>query len=113
MNEQRVGLAVIYRWRVKPGFEEQCRRGWELVTQRYMAERRALGSRLHIAEDSTWVAYAQWPDRSAWERSREMGPVEGTELMREAIDPNAEDYPPILLEPILDYIQHFPIATAG
>jgi len=113
VNEERVGLAVIYRWRVKPGLEEQCRKGWELVTQRYTAERGALGSRLHVAEDGTWVAYAQWPSRTVWQQAREMGPVEGSELMRDAKDPAAVDYPPIFLEPIVDHIKHVPIAPAG
>jgi hypothetical protein len=33
--------------------------------------------------------------------------------MRDAFDPEARDYPPILLEPIVDYIKHIPIAPAG
>lgn len=101
----RLGLAVIYRFRLKPGLEGQFREGWERVTRRMMAERGALGSRLHRTdEQGLWIAYAQWPDRDAWQASRDRGAVdpEGSRLMREAA---AESFEPILLEPVCDHLQ--------
>jgi heme-degrading monooxygenase HmoA len=108
MDERRVGFAVIYRWKVKPGMEAQYQRGWQRVTERLKADRGALGSRLHKMDDGTWVAYAQWPSRAAWERARTMGPadLEGSRLMREA---EAEALPPMLLEPVLDFLEPVPI----
>ncbi len=107
-EEPRVGFAVIYRWKVKPGFEARCREGWERVTRAIMAERGGLGSRLHVMEDGTWVAYAQWPGRAAWERSRAMGPVdpEGSRMMEEA---QAESFPAMPLEPAADFLLPLPI----
>ena len=112
MDERRVGFAVIYRWKVKPGMEAQYQRGWERVTERLKADRGALGSRLHKMDDGTWVAYAQWPSRAAWERSRAMGPAdpEGSRLMHEA---EAEALPPMLLDPVRDFLEPVPIEPGG
>ena len=99
----RVGFGVIYRWKLKPGLEEQFRHGWEATTQLLMSTRGALGSRLHRAEDGTWIAYAQWPSKAAWEEHRRLGPAdpEASRLMLEA---EAEADAPILLTPIADYL---------
>jgi quinol monooxygenase YgiN len=101
MAVSKVGFAVIYRWRLHAGKENQFRRAWEAVTLGIKAERGGLGSRLHQADDGTWVAYAQWPDRNAWEKSQKLDavdPVASTQ-MQEAI---AESYPPLLLDPVCD-----------
>lgn len=84
--------------------EEQFQQAWEAVTKSLMAEREALGSRLHRAEDGTWIAYAQWPTKSAWERSRQLGPLEPmvSAAMREA---TAESLDPILMIPVCDHLQ--------
>nr|MEE4268397.1 antibiotic biosynthesis monooxygenase [Candidatus Krumholzibacteria bacterium] len=103
MNMQRIGFAVIYRWRLRKGLEEQFQQAWATITELFMAERGALGSRLHCADDGTWVAYAQWPNRQAWEKSRALGPADpsASALMAEA---TAESFEPILLAPVQDYL---------
>ena len=57
------------------------------MTEALKRERRALGSRLHRDDDGTWLAYAQWPSREAWERSGSMqSPDPGSsKVMGEAI----------------------------
>src|SRR5262245_20246343 len=104
----RVGFAVVYRWKVKAGLEAQCREGWERVTRAIMAGRGGLGSRLHVMDDGTWVAYAQWPSREAWERSRAMESAdpEGSKMMQDA---QSESFPPMRLDPVSDYLQPLPI----
>jgi heme-degrading monooxygenase HmoA len=64
---------VIYRWRLKEGRESVFRQGWREMTKSIYLARGSLGSRLHRAEDGTWVAYAQWPDEETWRRAREAG----------------------------------------
>lgn len=64
-------FAVIYRWRVIPGLEAQFERGWEAGTRAIAAEFGGWGSRLHRTEDGLYIAYAQWPDKAAWERAME------------------------------------------
>ena len=103
MESSEVGFAVIYRWRLHPDREDQFRRAWEIVTLALKKERGALGSRLHLASDGIWVAYAQWPDQASWERSRELGPLDSAVAaqMQEAIE---ESLPPILLDPVCDHL---------
>jgi quinol monooxygenase YgiN len=95
------GFYVLYRWRLHDGKEAVFERAWETITLRLRAERGALGSRLHRASDGTWAAYAAWPDRSAWERSRQAGPVDerASSLLQAAI---LESEEPLLLEPVND-----------
>ncbi len=103
MKSTKVGFAVIYRWRIRTGLEEQFQQAWATITKLFMAERGALGSRLHQVDDGTWIAYAQWPTRQAWERSRELGPADpnASELMAEATE---ESFEPVLLHPVQDYL---------
>ena len=103
MKSSKVGFAVIYRWRIRNGLEEQFQQAWATNTELFLAERGALGSRLHKADDGTWVAYAQWPTRQAWENSRQLGPANtnASALMTEATE---ESFEPILLYPVQDYL---------
>ena len=105
MHTSTVGFAVMYRWRIRDGMEERFQHAWEVVTKALRAERGALGSRLHRAEDGTWIAYAQWPTRSAWERSRELGSPDPAvaATMREATE---ESFAPLLMCPVCDHLVH-------
>ena len=96
---------VLYRWRLKPGTEESFESAWADLTVLLRKGRGALGSRLHKAEDGTWVAYAQWPDKAAWEKSGELGSADEklSAAMQDAID---ERFDPILLHPVRDLLAH-------
>lgn len=78
-------FAVIYRWRLLPGREEQFREGWRRVTEAILRECDSYGSRLHRADDGTWVAYARWPDGATRERCAVPDP-EGIAMMSGAIE---------------------------
>ncbi len=78
-------FAVIYRWRLRPGKTEQFVQGWHRVTAAIHAQCGSYGSRLHQADDGTWVAYARWPDAQTRDRCVAADP-EGTAMMREAIE---------------------------
>lgn len=90
-------FAVLYCWRLVEGREQEFADAWARVTEAIRHERGGLGSCLHRAQDGTWVAYARWPDRAAWQRSREAGPVDAqaSRRMAEAI---AETFEPVPLE---------------
>jgi hypothetical protein len=104
MNEA-IGFSVIYRWRLHNGMESQFCQAWERATKLLMDERGALGSRLHRAEDGTWVAYAQWPSKAVWETSRELGAVD-PEVSRQMLEAALETLPLILLTPVSDFLRH-------
>ncbi|MYW63767.1 hypothetical protein GTY65_06690 [Streptomyces sp. SID8379] len=87
-------FAVIYRWRLHEGKEEQFAAGWHRVTLAIRAHCGSYGSRLHRADDGTWVAYARWPDAATREASPDVDP-EGVAMMREAI---SESFPAVRCE---------------
>ncbi|MDE2312555.1 MAG: antibiotic biosynthesis monooxygenase [Elusimicrobia bacterium] len=59
-------FVAVYRWKLKKGKEVQFRKAWSAVTLALRQNHGSLGSRLHQAEDGTWAAYAQWPDKKSW-----------------------------------------------
>ena len=96
-------VAIIYRWRLKPGKEERFREGWRRRTAELRKEAGALGSRLHRSDDGLWVAYALWPDLASRERAWAQAPPNpaATEMMREAV---AEEMPAIITEVVDDLL---------
>jgi hypothetical protein len=64
-------FAVAYRWTIIPGREAQFEEGWRAGTQAIAREFNGWGSRLHRGEDGKFYAYAQWPDRTTWEKAME------------------------------------------
>lgn len=97
----KASFAVLYSWKLKPGFEAQFINSWSSVTQALLTHG-SFGSRLHKGHDGIWYAYAQWPSSAARDAAfNEMGQSKDTAMMAEAI---LESFPPILMEPIADYL---------
>ena len=98
-----VNFCVIYRWKLVPGKEEQFRQGWEAMTVELRENAGALGSRLHRSDEGTWVAYAQWPSREAWEKAavETAAADKGMQQMVEAI---AQRSDPEFLDPVADLL---------
>ena len=95
------GFAVLYRWRIKAGAEDDFIRAWSVATTAFRTIG-ALGSRLHRTDDGEFIAYAEWPSREAWEAARGSSPVDaGTaETMRNA----TLSFEMLPLEPIADLL---------
>lgn len=93
-------FAVIYRWRLRPGAEQQFVDGWQRVTRAIHESCGSYGSRLHDAGDGTWVAYARWPD-AATRDACDHGDAEGKRLMRDAV---AERFPELTLHVVSDLL---------
>ena len=77
-------FAVVYRWKLKTGMEEQSEDAWAHVTRTIQQHCGSYGSRLHVAEDGTRVAYARWPDESTRKRC-DHGDADGLRMMQESI----------------------------
>lgn len=94
---------VIYRWRIHPGKEAQFQKAWAEVTELIRTDRGGLGSRLHRCDDGTFLAYAQWPSREAWEKSSRTPLPESRAVtsLKEAV---ASSEPPIPMMMIEDLI---------
>jgi hypothetical protein len=92
--------ARIYRWRLRDGAEGQFQQGWERMTLSIRRQCGSYGSRLHVCEDGTWVAYALWPDAEA-RAACEPDDPEAAEVMSAAI---ATRYEPLRLEVVSDLL---------
>jgi quinol monooxygenase YgiN len=101
--KNEICFAVIYRWKLRAGMEQTFQEAWQVVTELIMAERGGLGSRLHQSDGGDWIAYAQWPSKGAWEKSRALGSVSpaASEQMSAAIE---ESYDPVLLDLVSDLL---------
>ena len=87
-------FVVLYRWKIKPGTEDQLRTAWVSSTRKIMARYGALGSRLHVVEDGSWLAYAQWPDKERWLLMRQSAPVAPEEFaIMQKIQVDSEAFP--------------------
>lgn len=67
-------LVFLYRWRIKPGLEQQFVDAWSAITLYYRENAGSLGSRLHRGNDGIWYGYAQWRDAAHRERAFAQAP---------------------------------------
>jgi RimJ/RimL family protein N-acetyltransferase/heme-degrading monooxygenase HmoA len=97
-------IAVIYRWRVKPGMEAQFAEGWSEGTAAIHERCASFGARLHRPRDGdVWVSYARWPDeasRKACFKNNDFRQL-GFAKMREAV---AETLPETALDIVDDQL---------
>ena len=67
---------AIYSFKVKEGFEMEFKGSWRGLTQLIYQHEGSLGSRLHMSNDGEYIAYAQWPDQSTFEKAGDNLPDE-------------------------------------
>ena len=98
---------ALYHWRVKTGKEGNFQEGWHQRTLEIYRQCGSLGSRLHRADDGTWFAYAQWPDRETYDAINAIPPTENRsrKLFRESIE---YAYPDVYLNVVDDLIEKLP-----
>lgn len=94
---------ALYRWKVKPSHEKNFQEGWHRRTKEIYRQCGSLGSRLHHAEDDTWIAYAQWPDRQTYDAADSIPVIDNDarKLFRDSIE---EAYPDIYMSVIDDLL---------
>jgi len=97
------GFAVLYRWRLHPGTEDDFVRAWSRVSELLRSQRGSLGSRLHRGPDGIWYSYAQWPSAQARDAA----------FAADSVDPQAiaERLPELVLESVANIM--LPIADNG
>jgi quinol monooxygenase YgiN len=97
-------FAVLYRWRLHAGKQEQFVDAWNTVTLHLREEHGSLGSRLHLGNDGMWYSYARWPSALAREQAfaspRPQAIAEAGARMREAIE---QEMPEVMLHLTSDY----------
>jgi RimJ/RimL family protein N-acetyltransferase/heme-degrading monooxygenase HmoA len=99
----RMTLAVIYRWRIKPGMEEAFARGWSARTRSIHEQCGSYGARLHRGEGDLWMAYARWPDEAMRQACAPTGEAadQAAAEMRAAV---AETFPEIVMTIVGDQL---------
>lgn len=113
MKLSRTGFAVVYQWRVKAGMGAQFRAAWEDLTAWMQQRHGALGARLHRTDNGNFVAYTQWPDHRAWEKSctvQQEGdepavvaePDKGDKLSQRLLETVEEAWSPMFLSTVSD-----------
>jgi heme-degrading monooxygenase HmoA len=96
-------IIYLYRWKLKPGKEEQFQKAWSYVTEQLREKSGSLGSRLHLGDDDVWYGYAQWPSAEQRTKNRltDSEIVEARRLMKDA---TLEELPDIILNPTNDFL---------
>ena len=93
---------VLYRWRIKPGKEQQFIDAWSMVTAYYRENWDSLGSRLHRGDDGIFYSYAQWKSVEQRQEAFSKRPnLAASDKMHEAVD---ETFPEIVLEKLSDFL---------
>lgn len=95
---------ALYRWMVKEGCEKKFQEGWHRRTKEIYQNCGSLGSRLHRAEDGTWVAYAQWPDRRTYDAAQSIAviDIEARMMFKESVE---ESYPDVYMNVVDDLLR--------
>lgn len=63
-------FTVVYRFKIKPKSKKSFINSWLNMTLYLKNHRSGLGSRLHEIDKDSFFAYAQWPNKKAWEEQR-------------------------------------------
>ncbi|AGA33951.1 antibiotic biosynthesis monooxygenase domain protein [Thioalkalivibrio nitratireducens DSM 14787] len=108
-----MSIAILYRWRVRPGYEAQFRQAWVEGTALIHQRCGSFGARLHEGEDGLFWSYALWPDEECRQRCfRGSGVLDHPAFprMQEAV---AEHFKEVRLEPCDDLLQPLPATTRG
>lgn len=96
---------ALYRWKIKPGREAVFQEGWRRITLEIREKRGGWGSRLHKAEDGTFIAYAQWKNQETREAAFKIPALDtdAAEMMNSSIE---ERFPAVYMSVAEDLLLH-------
>ncbi|CAN5490461.1 hypothetical protein BH10ACI1_BH10ACI1_10320 [soil metagenome] len=94
---------ALYHWKIKHGSEEKFQEGWHRRTLEIRANCGGSGSRLHRAEDGSFIAYAQWKNKEMWENLPNFPIIdkEASAMVRDSIE---ESLPTTFMEVLDDLL---------
>jgi len=80
-------FTVLYQWSIDPDKQDDFISGWEVITEHYLSNHGALGSRLHQISESSFAAYSQWTSKEARDCAFSLNdaPQQAVDKMRESI----------------------------
>jgi len=75
-------FTVIYSFKVKENQSEVFEKAWKDLTLLIYEFEGSLGSRLHKNSENNYIGYAQWPDKTTWEKSGDHLPEIADEIRK-------------------------------
>jgi len=105
-------IAVLFRWEIKPGYEQVFQECWSEIMHLNIEKHGALGSRLHKTKDNQWISYSQWLSEDhfkngfeAFNASDDTEPHNKHEKARMKMHlAISRYYEPIIMVPVLDHL---------
>ncbi|WP_418508862.1 antibiotic biosynthesis monooxygenase family protein [Corallibacter sp.] len=67
---------VLYTFKIKKDHKEDFIKAWKGLTKLIYKHEGSLGSRLHKKDTLTYIAYAQWPDKTTFDNAGKNLPQE-------------------------------------
>lgn len=77
---------IIYKFEIIPDREERFLNAWSDMTALIASDFGGMGSRLHRLDESTFMAYAQWPDKETWQKARSRSTPQSKQISAEMSD---------------------------
>ncbi len=77
---------IIYQFKVKEKRNEEFIEAWKEMTELIYKYENSLGSRLHMKDNQTYIAYAQWPDKYTFENSGQNLPEKANQVRQKMRD---------------------------
>ena len=71
---------IIYKFNIKSNTRDAFINAWKEMTLLIKEHEGGLGSRLHIEDQNTFIAYAQWSDKETFEKSGNNLPQEASDI---------------------------------
>ena len=104
-------FASFYHWVINPNVINPFKEIWHRVTLELRSQYNVQGSRLHLASDGHWVAYAVWPSREMRDHAFAHSVVTPEEkvVMQSALMDKQIEVPMTVLEDYLSEIQSIPV----
>lgn len=94
-------IMVLFRWDIKPQYEQAFKEGWSEIIHRNIEKYGALGSRLHKTHDNQWISYSQWLSEEHFNNAQNC--QDKHEVARiKMITAIQRTYQPIIMVPVLD-----------
>ena len=96
-------IAVLFRWEIKPGYEQSFKEGWSEIIHRNIEKYGALGSRLHKTKDNQWISYSQWMSEAHFYSSRNLQDKHEQARIK-MICAISKAFEPIVMVPVIDHL---------
>lgn len=96
-------IAVLFRWEIRPGYEQSFKEGWSEIIHRNIEKYGALGSRLHKTKDNQWLSYSQWVSEEHFNGAQNIQD-QHEEARIKMLQATSKRYDPIVMVPVLDHL---------